>query len=104
MGLRANKTVTEKEYEQSQSSYKAMKERETKLKNNLKLMKDGPRIERIDMARAEVQQAEADLSKAEWRLSNCTITAPISGVVSSVATQQGETVAAGLTDGRHLLR
>ncbi len=50
IGLRANKTVTERDYEQSESSYKAMDRRAAKLSNNLKLMKDGPRVERIDVA------------------------------------------------------
>ena len=92
VGLRANKTVTEREYEQSQSSYKAMEQREARLSNNLKLMKDGPRVERIDVARADVQQAEADLAKAVWRLSNCTITAPISGTILKKNAEIGNVV------------
>ena len=92
LGLRANKTVTEREYEQSESSYKAMDRRAARLANNLKLMQIGPRVERIDVARAEVQQAEADLAKAEWRLSNCTITAPISGTILKKNAEIGNVV------------
>ncbi len=40
--------------------------------------------------------AQAALREAQVRLSYATLTAPIAGVVASVATQEGETVAAGL--------
>jgi multidrug resistance efflux pump len=92
VGLRANKTVTEREYEQSESAYKAMDRRAVRLSNNFKLMQDGPRVERIDVAKAEVQQAEADLAKAQWRLSNCTITAPISGTILKKNAEVGNVV------------
>jgi len=55
-------------------------------------MKDGPRIERIDIARAEVQQAEAELAKARWRLDNCTIRAPISGTILKKNAEEGNVV------------
>ena len=92
VGLRGNKTVTERDYEQSESSYKAMDRRAEKLKNNLKLLRDGPRIERIDGARADVMQAEADLAKAQWRLDNCTILAPISGTILKKNAEEGNIV------------
>jgi len=47
-------------------------------------------------AAAEVSRAKAALVSAETRLAYATITAPISGVIGSVSTQEGETVAAGL--------
>lgn len=46
---------------------------------------------------AEVARARAALASARVDRSFATITAPISGVVASVATQEGETVAAGLS-------
>jgi len=52
--------------------------------------------EDIKQAKAEIAITKAVLSNAEVRLSYATITAPISGVIASVATQEGETVAAGL--------
>jgi HlyD family secretion protein len=55
-------------------------------------MQDGPRIERIDVARAEVLQAQADLAKAEWRLGNCTIVAPISGTILKKNAEIGNVV------------
>jgi len=47
-------------------------------------------------AAAEVARAKAALISDETRLAYATITAPISGVIDSVSTQEGETVAAGL--------
>ncbi len=44
----------------------------------------------------EIAQTEAELTEARVRLSWAFIHAPISGTVSSVTTQQGETVVAGL--------
>ena len=50
-----------------------------------------------DMAKARVMKAKADQDYAKAQLSYATITAPINGTISSVTTQQGETVAAGLS-------
>jgi RND family efflux transporter MFP subunit len=51
----------------------------------------------IQIATMEHELAQAQLRESQVTLSYATITAPISGVVASVTTQQGETVAAGLT-------
>jgi HlyD family secretion protein len=91
-GLRGNKTVSETDYEQSESAFKAMDRRVARLSSNLKLMEDGPRVERIDVAKAEVLQAEADLAKTEWRLGNCTIKAPISGTILKKNAEVGNVV------------
>ncbi len=50
----------------------------------------------LNLARKQLDAARAALKEAQVRLSYATITAPISGVIASVSTQQGETVAAGL--------
>lgn len=50
-----------------------------------------------DMAKARVMKAKADQDYAKAQLSYATITAPINGTIASVTTQQGETVAAGLS-------
>src|SRR5438874_5964137 len=51
----------------------------------------------IEIAKMELELAQAQLREAEVTLSYAMIRAPISGIVASVTTQQGETVAAGLT-------
>ena len=77
--LRRRSSATQQEFELSESKYLAQIQRVQKLKYAHRLMQLGPRQERIDVARAELAQAEADVTKAEWRLGNCTIRAPITG-------------------------
>jgi RND family efflux transporter MFP subunit len=50
----------------------------------------------LNLARRQVESAKAALKESEANLGYSTITAPISGVIASVSTQEGETVAAGL--------
>jgi HlyD family secretion protein len=49
----------------------------------------------IEAQRAALEAARAALAMAEWRLDQCTVTAPVSGRVSDVLAQPGETMAAG---------
>jgi len=52
--------------------------------------------EDLKQVRAEIVRANAVLENAKVRLSYATITTPIDGVIASVSTQEGETVAASL--------
>jgi multidrug resistance efflux pump len=90
--LRATQAITDREYEQSESQFRAMEHRAARLRQLLKLMVDGPRVERIDLAKAEVKQAEADVTKARWRLDNCTIRAPVSGTILKKNAEEGNIV------------
>jgi multidrug efflux pump subunit AcrA (membrane-fusion protein) len=51
--------------------------------------------EELRQATAEVARAQSALTNVQVQLSYATITAPIDGVIASVSTQEGETVAAG---------
>ena len=53
--------------------------------------------EDLKRLKAEVESARAALKIAEVELSYATLRAPISGIVASVSTQEGETVAVGLS-------
>lgn len=61
---------------------------------NLELVETKYTQEDFDLAEAKVAQSQAALKEAEIKLSYTTIRAPISGVVASVSTMEGETVAA----------
>lgn len=50
----------------------------------------------LNLARRQVESAGAALKESNANLGYATITAPILGVIASVSTQEGETVAAGL--------
>ena len=74
------------------SKYKAMERHVRGLQLALELMEEGPRIERINIALAQVGQAEAELAKAQWRLDNCIIRAPVSGTILKKYAEEGSLV------------
>jgi multidrug efflux pump subunit AcrA (membrane-fusion protein) len=53
--------------------------------------------EDVKSARAQIQQAEGAIQVVDAQLSYGIIRAPIAGVIGSISTQEGETVAAGLS-------
>jgi multidrug resistance efflux pump len=90
--LRETRVLTDTEYEQAEALFKAMDRRVERLRNNYKLMVEGPRVERIDVAKAEVDQAEAEVKRSKWRLDNCVIRAPVSGTILKKNAEQGNIV------------
>lgn len=50
----------------------------------------------LRLAKRQVESARASVKESQASLAYATLTAPISGVIASVATQEGETVTAGL--------
>jgi HlyD family secretion protein len=86
------KVITTQDYELIDSRYRMMQRRVDRLRLSLKLATDGPRLERIEVARAEVKQAEADVAKTKWRLDNCRILAPISGTILKKNAEEGNIV------------
>jgi HlyD family secretion protein len=62
-------------------------------KQNLQLQQTPPRPEDIQVAKAQVDAASAQLQTAENNYNNNTLTAPIDGIITSVDTKIGETVA-----------
>jgi len=84
--------LSQQDFELAQSRYQAMQRRVERLRYALRLMEEGAREERRLMVRAEVQQAEAELAKAQWRLDNCTIRAPISGTILKKNAEEGNIV------------
>jgi len=84
--------ITKQDFEVIESRFQALQRRIQRLKLAVKLSEDGPRVERVESARAEVKQAEADVAKAKWRLDNCRILAPISGTVLKKNAEEGNIV------------
>lgn len=64
---------------------------------NLEMLQNGATKSSIDVYQAQVNQAEAALKVAQAALSNATITAPISGVVSAKNINVGEMASASAT-------
>lgn len=90
--LLQSKVITTQDFELIESKFRSMQKRVDRWKAAVKLATDGPRKERIESARAEMQQAEADLVKAQWRLDNCRILAPISGTILKKNAEEGNIV------------
>lgn len=90
--LRDSRSLAAREFEQAESAFKAMDRRVARLRNAYQLIVEGPRKERIQAAKNDVQQFEAELSKAKWRLDNCTIRSPISGTILKKNAEEGNIV------------
>jgi multidrug resistance efflux pump len=85
-------TISKAEFEAAESAFEKQVQRVAKLKAAYELATKPARIERIELAQAEVDQAQAELDKAEWRLSNCTIRAPISGTILKKNAEKGNII------------
>jgi len=90
--LRTGNALADRDFEQADSAYLAMLAREQALRVDYDFMIRGPRDNRIEAAKRRVKQAEEDLVKAQWRLDNCTIRAPISGTILTKDAEQGNIV------------
>lgn len=90
--LRRQNIATVQEFEQAESTYRSQAKRVARLEAALRLMEEGPREEKILAAKAEVQQAEAELRRTRWRLDNTIIQAPISGTILKKNAELGNLV------------
>ena len=90
--LQRVEAVSRKEYDQAELGYKSAKEKVNSRLKNFELIKVGPRRERIDAVKADADAARARLDRAEWRLKNCTIVAPVTGIILSKKAEEGSLV------------
>lgn len=90
--LKKTNAVTDQQFEVTKANYEAMQQRILRLKAAHELMQLGFREEQIKNAKALYEQAKAELVKAEWRLSNCVIRAPISGTILKKNAEEGNIV------------
>jgi multidrug resistance efflux pump len=90
--LKSTGALADRDYEQAESAHQAMVEHENALRVDYELLVKGPRDNRIEAARRRVAQGEADLIKAEWRLDNCTVRAPITGTILTKKAEEGNIV------------
>jgi multidrug resistance efflux pump len=90
--LAGTSALARRDYEQAYSSFRAMDRRAERLRHVLDLMLEGQRYEKKDAAWAEWEQCVADLDRAKWRLDNCTIHAPVTGIITSRKSEEGNIV------------
>jgi HlyD family secretion protein len=79
----------------TESAFKISKAAVERAKENYQLVKIGPRKEDIEDARAQVEQAKANLKLIETQLSYTTLYSPLSGVVLVKSGEIGEVVNPG---------
>jgi len=94
-GLLKEDVTTEKDRDRALERMSVAKARLAAAVQALELVKTRQE-EDLKQAGADVDRSRAALENARVKLSYATITASIKGVIASVATQEGETVAAGL--------
>jgi HlyD family secretion protein len=90
--LKRGQVLAPKDYEQAYSLYKTTERKVERLRLAYQLMREGARVERLDVAWADVVQAEANLAKAKWRLDNCTVLAPVTGTILTKKAEEGSIV------------
>lgn len=85
-------SITTREYEQAEANFRSGLKRVEARQKAYDLAKLGPRQERIDAAVAELASAEARLLQSQWRLDNCTIKSPVTGVILTKKAEVGSLI------------
>ncbi|MCK6467933.1 MAG: efflux RND transporter periplasmic adaptor subunit [Candidatus Brocadia sinica] len=95
MELYQKHAISAEEYIHAKGTYEVAVARMQEAEERFKLIKEGPRKERIEQARARVKQARAALKLAQIRLGYAKLVSPLSGIVLSKNIEPGEYVAPG---------
>jgi len=85
-------SITTREYEQAEFGYKSAVKRVEAKQKAYDLVKQGPRQERIDAAQAEFEATQARQRQAEWKLENCVIKSPVTGVILTKKAEIGSLI------------
>jgi multidrug efflux pump subunit AcrA (membrane-fusion protein) len=93
--LHGQKVATDEELDAAEERYSVSKTRVASARKAVELA-EARYVEDKRQGMAEVARATSALENARVQLSYATITAPIDGVIASVSTEEGETVAAGM--------
>ena len=87
--------VSGQDYDAAKSAVEVTTAKLGEAQEQLRLVQKGPRIEKIERSRAQLQQTKEALALAETRLSYATLTSPLTGLVLSHHIEPGEFVAPG---------
>ena len=87
--------ISKETFDNAETKYKVAQAALQIATENYQLVKEGPRKEDIEDARAQVDQAQASLKLAETQLSYTVLNSPISGVVLVKSSEIGEVVNPG---------
>jgi HlyD family secretion protein len=89
------RVISRQAFDNAETSYKVAKASLQIATENYQLVKEGPRKEDIEDAKAQVDQARISLKLAETQLSYTVLYSPISGVVLVKSSEVGEVVNPG---------
>lgn len=90
-----DRIVTRDAYDKATLAHQLAVKQLTQTEEQLKLIRSGPRAERIDAQRHQVELAEAAVEVIDAALANTVIVAPINGVVTTRHREPGEIVPPG---------
>lgn len=90
-------SITQKQKDDAEARYTVVSAQFNSAKEFLKKSKQLARPEEIRAARARLSQAQAGVELLEKSVSDCTITAPVAGIVTHKAVEAGEFVIPGTT-------
>ena len=93
--LLTKNVISDRDFESVQAQFKVAEARVAEAAERLKLVREGPRTETIQQARARVAQARASVALAETRLKETNLVSPLTGVVLSHNIEPGEFVSPG---------
>ncbi len=93
--LLARRAVAVSRRDNARAAYLMAQEMLRRTQEQYSLVKEGPRREDIDQARAELKQTKASLELARTRLDYATLRAPVNGVVLTRPAEPGEVAAVG---------
>ncbi len=96
-GLLARGAVPVSRRDNARAAYLMAQETLRRAREQFSLVREGPRREDIDRARAELKQAQANVALAQTRLDYATLKAPVNGVVLTRPAEPGEVAAVGAT-------
>jgi HlyD family secretion protein len=86
------KSASQEDFEQAYSAYQSRNFMTQRFDLAFKLLVEGPRDAQIAGAKADLNQAVADVVKAKWQLDNCTIVAPVTGTILAKRAEVGNLV------------
>jgi len=89
------KVISPREFETAEASSRMAAAKMQESDARLMLLKNGPRAETINAARARLEEARQAVALAETRLGYATLTSPLSGIVLSDTIENGEYVVPG---------
>ena len=81
--------ISTKEFETAEANYRSGLKRVEAKQKSFDLVKAGPRKERIEAADAEYAATKARLAQVEWKVENCTIRSPVTGIILTKKAEVG---------------